>query len=172
MSRNVSVRSDIALVAIDLMERVVMAPARPHSGLDVVTRTIVLAEALRAKGGHVVWVRSERPTPTQPPGSDLVPLARPQPEDLIVVKRTWGAFTATGLHERLQARGVTTLWLTGIATSNGVESTGRAADELGYRLVFVEDAMTAPVEGEHEHSVSVIFPRLGNVVRHSQLIGD
>jgi nicotinamidase-related amidase len=160
----------VALIAVDLMARIVAAPGHPHRGHDVLKRSVLLAQALRARGGHVVWVRSERPDSAQPSGSDLADEIKPHADDLLVVKRTWGAFTATGLHEELQQRGVTTLWLAGIATSYGVESTGRAADELGYQLVFVEDAMTAPHENEHHHSVSVIFPKLGQVLQHQHLL--
>jgi nicotinamidase-related amidase len=84
--------------------------------------------------------------------------------DLEVAKRTIGAFQGTGLDERLRERGVTTLVFGGIATNLGVESTARAAADLGYELVFVEDAMAAFTAAEHEASVRLDFPRLGTVV--------
>jgi nicotinamidase-related amidase len=158
-----------ALVLIDLMERIVALPLEPRKGTEVLAAAEEAAGAFRAAGAPVVLVRVERPSVAeQPPGSGLVPgLARPG--DLEVVKRTVGAFQGTGLDERLRERGVTTLVFGGIATNLGVESTARAAADLGYGLVFVEDAMAAFTAAEHEASVRLDFPRLGTVTRSSDL---
>lgn len=85
------------------------------------------------------------------------------------MKRTIGGFQGTGLDDRLRQLGVTTLAFGGIATNLGVESTARAAGDLGYDLVFVEDAMAAFTAAEHEASVRLDFPRLGSVVRAAEL---
>lgn len=158
-----------ALVLVDLMERVVALPLEPRGGAEVLAVAEELATAFRRAGALVVLVRVERPAVTeQPPGSGLVPgLLRDG--DVEVVKRTVGAFQGTGLDERLRARGVTTLVFGGIATNLGVESTARAADDLGYDLVFVEDALAALTAAEHEASVRLDFPRLGTVTRSTDL---
>ncbi|MEU2227304.1 isochorismatase family protein [Streptomyces sp. NPDC018347] len=158
-----------ALVLVDLMERVVALPLGPRGGAEVLAVAEELATAFRRAGALVVLVRVERPAVTeQPPGSGLVPgLLRDG--DLEVVKRTVGAFQGTGLDERLRARGVTTLVFGGIATNLGVESTARAAADLGYDLVFVEDALAALTAAEHEASVRLDFPRLGTVTRSTDL---
>ena len=74
--------------------------------------------------------------------SDLVPELNRQPQDLTVTKRTWGAFTNTGLEEYLKRRGVTQVAIAGIATGIGVESTARNAYELGFNVILAVDAMT------------------------------
>ena len=51
----------------------------------------------------------------------------------------------------------------GIATNMGVESTARAAHDLGYELVFAEDAMTSMSAEMHAFPVKSIFPRMGRV---------
>ncbi len=89
--------------------------------------------------------------------------------DLEVVKRTIGGFQGTDLDRRLREHGVRTLVFGGIATNLGVESTARAAADLGYDLVFVEDAMAAFTAAEHEASVRLDFPRLGTVTRAPEL---
>ncbi|MFI9804794.1 isochorismatase family protein [Streptomyces sp. NPDC052301] len=153
-----------ALILVDLMERVVALPLEPRNGTEVLSRAEELASAFRAAGAPVVLVRVERPSvPEQPPGSGLVP-GLLHGGDLEVVKRTLGGFHGTGLDERLRERGVTTLVFGGIATNLGVESTARAAADLGYDLVFAEDAMAALTAAEHEASVRLDFPRLGAVV--------
>lgn len=50
-----------------------------------------------------------------------------------------------------------------MATSLGVESTGRAAYDLGYNVTFAADAMTDPDPRAHDHSLGVTFPRFGEV---------
>jgi nicotinamidase-related amidase len=158
-----------ALVLIDLMDRIVALPLAPHSGQHVLDASLGLARVFRAAAAPVVAVRVHRSgAREQPPGSDLVAEAA-KAADLVVVKRTVGAFQDTELHARLQERGVTTLVLAGIATNMGVESTARAAADLGYGLVFVTDAMSALTAPEHEAAVALDFPRFGTVVDASQV---
>ncbi|MBC6457721.1 isochorismatase family protein [Actinomadura sp. HBU206391] len=160
-----------AFVAIDLQVRIVGRETAPHTGADVVRQCMRLAEAFREKGGHVVIVQAERPgEETQPPGSELVSEMAPQAGDLLITKHTWGAFHDTGLHEQLRRRGVTTLALAGIATNFGVESTARAADEHGYRLLLVEDAMAGLDAGDHAFAITRIFPVLGTVCSTDELL--
>jgi nicotinamidase-related amidase len=61
----------------------------------------------------------------------------------------------------LRQRGVTQVFLTGVATSLGVESTARSAYDHGYNVVLVVDAMTDRDADAHRHSVEKILPRLG-----------
>ena len=72
-----------------------------------------------------------------------------------------GAFIGTSLHDYLRQRGVTQIFLTGIASSSGMESTARSAYDYGYNVVLVVDAMTDRDADAHRHSVDKIFPRLG-----------
>jgi nicotinamidase-related amidase len=79
----------------------------------------------------------------------------------MVTKKTWGAFTNTNLHAHLKGLGVTQIVLAGVATSIGVESTARHAHELGFHVALAVDAMTDRNLDAHNHSVTRIFPRLG-----------
>ncbi|TDD68616.1 isochorismatase family protein [Jiangella aurantiaca] len=156
--------SATALVLVDLMDRIVGQPLAPRSGTDVVATARELAAGFRAAGAAVVLIRVERPgVAEQPPGSDLV-AGLVSDGDIVVVKRTIGGFYGTELHEQLQARGVSTLVFGGIATNLGVESTARAASDLGYDLVFVAEAMTALTAPEHDAAVGLNLPRFGTVV--------
>ncbi|MEU2423673.1 isochorismatase family protein [Streptomyces sp. NPDC007851] len=153
-----------ALVLVDLMDRIVALPLEPRKGTDVLHTAEELAAAFRTAGAPVVLIRVERPSlAEQPPGSALVAGLRKE-GDLEIVKRTIGGFQGTDLDARLRRLGVTRLVFGGIATNLGVESTARAAADLGYDLVFVEDAMAALTAPEHEASVRLDFPRLGTVV--------
>ncbi|GAA4056882.1 isochorismatase family protein [Streptomyces shaanxiensis] len=153
-----------ALVLVDLMDRIVALPLEPRKGTEVLLTCEELASTFRSAGATVVLIRVERPGAEQPPGSGLV-AGLLKDGDIEIVKRTIGGFQGTGLDERLRERGLTTLVFAGIATNLGVESTARAAADLGYDLVFVEDAMTAFTAAEHEASVRLDFPRLGSVAQ-------
>jgi nicotinamidase-related amidase len=152
-----------ALVLIDLMPRIIALPLAPYTGDEVLARCSRLAEAFRAKDLPVVLVRVERPgLAEQPPGSELVD-GLVQDGDVVVVKRTIGAFHGTDLHERLREAGASTLVLGGLVTTMGVESTARAASDHGYDLEFVHDAMSGLAADEHTFTVERIFPRFGAV---------
>jgi nicotinamidase-related amidase len=92
-----------------------------------------------------------------PDWTELVPELGQQPGDCTITKQRAGAFIGTSLHESLRQRSVTQVFLAGVVTSLGVESTARSAYDLGYNVVLVIDAMT----DAHHHSVETVFPRLG-----------
>src|SRR5664279_2015205 len=162
--------SRTALVVIDLQRGIVQIPAAPRPAADVVARAAQMARALRAAGGTVVLVRvtpspdlkdSLKPITDAPPRaaatpppewSELMPELKPEPNDILITKRQWGAFYGTELDLQLRRRGVDTIILCGISTSIGVESTARDAFERSYNQIFVEDAMGARDPEEHRHN--------------------
>ena len=160
-----------ALVVIDLQQGIVSYPtAHPIAG--VVGNAAALCDAFRRHGLPVVLVnvtagpagRTEqgRSLGELPPGwADFVPALKQQPSDHVVTKRTWGAFTGTGLDAHLKGLGVTQVVVAGVATSIGVESTARHAHELGFHVTLAVDAMTDLSLDAHDHSLTRIFPRLG-----------
>lgn len=160
-----------ALIVIDLQKGIAGLPAVHPIG-EIVSRTARLARAFRQRGLPVVFVnvsgrapgRTEAGFPNfsfPPDWTDLVPELGQQPGDYLVTKQRVGAFIGTSLHETLHQRGVTQVFLTGVATSLGVESTARSAYDYGYNVVLVVDAMTDRDSDAHRHSVEKIFPRLG-----------
>ncbi|ADU69093.1 isochorismatase family protein [Pantoea sp. At-9b] len=160
-----------ALIVIDLQHGIVALPV-VHDPKVVIERCKRLTDAFRAHDLPVVLVnvaggapgRNEQARHGGELPADwavLVPEMTPQPGDLSVTKKTWGAFHNTGLHEQLQQRGVTQVVVCGIATSIGVESTARQAYELGYNVTLATDAMTCLNADTHQNSVERIFPRLG-----------
>lgn len=166
-----------ALVMIDLQHGNVARELAPYPAEQVVANSVRLADAWRAAGAAIVYVRvsvmelqpheADRALPglkvVPPNPSELVPEANVQPGDFVVVKRQWGAFHATELDQILRRRGIKDIILTGIATNIGVESTARVAHDLGYDLVFAEDAMSSIGEGVHKFAVENMFPLMGRV---------
>jgi nicotinamidase-related amidase len=160
-----------ALVLIDL-QKGVMARPTVHPASDVIAKAAQLARAFRERQLPVVLVnvtgmapgRTEavRPNFAFPPDwTELVPELEQHGTDYVVSKQRVGAFHGTSLDGYLRGRGVTQIFLAGISTSLGVESTGRSAYDLGYNVVFVVDAMTDRDGESHQHSIEKIFPRIG-----------
>lgn len=162
-----------ALIVIDLQKGIVEVPA-VHPVAEIIGRAARLARAFRARGLPVVLVNVtggapgrtdfRRPGFTYPDGwTDLVPDLGRHPDDHLVSKQRLGAFIGTDLDGYLRQRGVTQVFLAGVATSLGVESTARSAFDLGYNVVLVSDAMTDRSVEAHQACVERIFPRLGEI---------
>ena len=167
-----------ALIVVDLQRAITAFPA-VHPVAEIAANAGRLAAAFRERGLPVVLVtaagrapgRSERaramaaagatpPAPTTD-ALELLPELGAASDDILVVKRTWGAFTGTGLDGMLRDRGVTQVVVAGVATTMGVESTARQAHELGYHVALAIDAMTDASLEAHEGSVTRLLPALG-----------
>jgi nicotinamidase-related amidase len=174
-----------ALVLIDLQKAIVSRPTAPHTASDVVVNSAALVSAFRKAGQPIVIVNvipGERPASSRsdfrmPPmqfqkeWAEIVPEIEVKDNDILITKHTWNAFHNTALDEKLKEQGVTGIVMAGIATSIGVEGTARAAYERGYNLTFASDAMTDMNEKAHENSLTVIFPRIGEVDTTHAIVG-
>ncbi len=169
-----------ALIVVDLQRGIVGLPAIHPIG-DIIERARVLAETFRERGQPVALVnvvggapgRTEQPrrTGTRPDGwTDLIPELNRQPGDIVVTKRTWGAFASTDLDARLKAIGVTQVVIIGVATGTGVESTARQAYEQGFNVALAIDAMTDTRPEAHDYSIKNVFPRLGETCTSQEVI--
>jgi nicotinamidase-related amidase len=169
-----------ALIVIDLQKGIVGLPLT-HLPAPIIERSRALADAFRRKGLPVVLVNVAGGAPGRteqqrrlgdlpPDWADLVPELNRQPSDHLVTKKTWGAFTNTGLEAHLKGLGVTQVVVCGIATSIGVESTARQAHEAGFNVALAVDAMTDMRPDAHDHSIAVIFPRLGETGTTQQIL--
>ncbi len=169
-----------ALIIIDLQAGIVAYPT-VHPVGEVVAHARELLDAFRRRGLPVVLVnvaggapgRTERPrlAASLPAGwTDLIPELDRQPDDILVTKRTWGAFASTDLDRQLKARGVTQVVVAGVATGTGVESTARQAYEQGFNVTLAIDAMTDTRAEAHAWSVEQVFPRLGETGTSREII--
>ena len=174
-----------ALVLIDLQNAIVGMNPVPHTAAQVVENSRKLAEAFRAKGSPVVYVRvdlndflklpADQPTnlgdkPLPAAASEIAASAGFQPGDILTTKRHWGAFAGTDLEQQLRSRGVDTVVLTGISTNAGVESTARQGTGLGFAFVLVEDACSSQNAEHHRFAFENIFPRLTRVRSTSEVL--
>ena len=95
-----------------------------------------------------------------PGWTDIVPELGQQASDLAITKHAPGAFGDTPLAAVLRERGVSQVVVVGVATSNGVEATARAAFDLGFNVTLPIDAITDVDAPAHDHCVHRIFPRI------------
>ena len=169
-----------ALIVVDLQKGIVAFPTVHPIG-EVVQHAAALADAFRRHGLPVVLVNVTGGAPGRPEQAprrtafpadwaDLVPELNQQPQDHAVTKKTWGAFTNTGLDELLKKLSVTQVVVAGVATSIGVESTARQAHEFGFNVTLATDAMTDMNIDAHGNSVTRIFPRLGETGTSSEIV--
>jgi nicotinamidase-related amidase len=170
-----------AVVVIDLQKGIAMLPGAPHPTPTVVANCARLLATARRVGAQPVLVHvggsldgadrlrqtADQPmraaAPPLPDWSDFIPELDRQPNDIVILKRQWGAFYGTDLDLQLRRRGLATIVLCGVASEFGVESTARDAYERGYEQVFAADAMTGRNAESHANAVERIFPRMGRV---------
>ncbi len=170
-----------AVVIMDLQQVLRHLPAQPYSLDEVVAAAARLAAAGRTAGATIFFVKigrepdhldslrpdadRSRPVSRQPREAyDFLPgIGGPEPGDIVITKRQWGAFYGTDLELQLRRRGLDTMVMAGGATNYVVESTAREAFERGFRLVFPRDAMTGLAADEHQMTLERIFPQIGRV---------
>jgi nicotinamidase-related amidase len=178
-----------AIVVIDLQKGIVGFPGTPHAAQVVIANAVAVLEAARDAGAQPILVHVGRSPDGRdglnltcdepmraggampPDWSELIPELSRQPNDVVILKRQWGAFYGTDLELQLRRRGLTTIVLCGIATEIGVESTARDAYERGFEQIFAEDAMTGRSAEGHANSVGNIFPRMGRVRSTAEIVG-
>ena len=175
-----------SLVLIDLETGTLGGQLAPYSANDVVKQCASLAASFRAQRALVAYLRvdlqdmlhlptdSSTHNPNASPlpisSSKLVPECGYQEGDFLITKRQWGGFYGTELDQQLRRRGIKTIVLGGVATNIGVESTARAAFDLGYEVVFAEDAMSSFTTEMHRFAMQHIFGLMGRVRQSSEIV--
>ena len=98
------------------------------------------------------------------PMSNVVDELKPSAEDTVIKKATFSPFSFTSIEETLRSLGVDTLVFTGLATSQCVETTARAASERGYGVVHIYDAQADYDHNTHEASLLASRGVCGGIV--------
>ncbi|MGJ0389222.1 isochorismatase family protein [Microbacterium sp. CGR1] len=172
--------STTALVVVDVQAGT-LPNARAVSAEDLVSHVGSLVEAFRDSDRLVAFVVS---TGTAVGATEYGPGGRVWPEgfaelapgianregESVHPRAGWSAFAGTSLLEELTARQITDVVVAGLATTFGVESTARAAADLGLSVVVVSDAVSDPDPSGHERSLTRVFPALGRVRTTSEVL--
>ncbi len=189
-----------ALVVVD-MQNAFMLPGVAHT-LCPMAREIVpninrLAQAVRAAGGAVVFIKTTFTEETLASWSVFYELSRAEqtakrvaaltanskghelwaglevrPHDLIVEKKRFSAFIqgSSNLAEVLRARGLDTILVTGTVTGVCCESTARDAMMLNFKTIMVSDGNAAMTDEEHNASLAAFYLAFGDVMSTDMLI--
>ena len=85
------------------------------------------------------------------PGHSLWPELDVAQQDLVLIKRRFGAFVpgSSDLHVRLQERGIDTLIISGTLSHVCCEATARDAIMMNYKVFFIADACATLTDAEH-----------------------
>ncbi len=121
-----------------------------------------LLDAAREVGVTVVY-STDRHTPEDselkkwPPHSmegtkwsEIVTELKPQPGDLDLSKTTYSGFQSSDIDAQLRARGIESLYITGLHTDCCCRHTSGDAFQKGFDLVWVTDALQAFTDEAHE----------------------
>ena len=101
---------------------------------------------------------------------DFAPGFEPRADELIVSGRLGAsAFAASNLDALLRFHGIDTLLLAGYVLHVCVESTLRAAHDLGYRAIVVEDACAAFTSAQRAHVLEHVVHHFGASVSVDEL---
>jgi ureidoacrylate peracid hydrolase len=189
-----------ALVVIDMQNNWVMEgqPGYAPGCVDIVPNINRLARALRAGGGHVVWVQMDGSPKAQADwqrfrdffpaeelyrrwsealtpgglGFELWAGLDVEPGDACVVKTRYSAFIqgASDLEELLRARGVDTVIVVGTATNVCCESTARDANMLNFKTIMVSDGNATRSDAEHNATLSNLFGLFADVMTTDEIV--
>ena len=189
-----------ALVVVD-MQNAFMLPGVAHALCPMAEKIVPninrLAQAVRATGGTVVWIKTtfhdqalkdwstyfEMVTPEQgakriaalTPGSkghELWPTLDVRSEDLIVEKNRFSAFIqgSSDLADVLRSRGLDTTLITGTVTNVCCESTARDAMMLNFKTIMVTDGNAAVTDEDHNGSLRAFYLMFGDIASTDMLI--
>ncbi len=103
---------------------------------------------------------------------EIIDEIKPKAGELVINKRTQGAFASSGIETVLRSLGVETIVVTGVSTNNCVETTAREASDRGFGVVMVSDA-TGTCSEEMQSTTMKGFSRLwGRVASTEEVIAE
>jgi nicotinamidase-related amidase len=149
---------------------------------DMLPRVRKVIDAARSAGMPVIWIRVDFSAGRYPryptrggfckniaaeyeggkvlrPGAwgyEIAEEVAPQKGDMVIGKRHMSAFAGSNLHEVLEAKGITDIALTGVATSYVVTATSWDALLYGYSNIVIEDCCTTHNEKAQEAAINTL----------------
>lgn len=135
-----------ALLVLDVQVGLVHGQERLWRCAELLHTLNTLMERARDAGAPIYLARhvgmAGSPFAADSPLTALAPELQLQGTETVFEKRRPNAFVLTGLAESLRERGVTGLVVSGLKTQYCVDSTCRAARDLGFDTVLVADGHT------------------------------
>ena len=135
-----------ALLILDMQAGLFHGPDKPRAGDALLDTLNSLLSKARKAGAPVFLARHVGPpgSPIEPasPLTQLVQELRLQGDEVIFEKNRPNAFAMTDLADRLKACGSQGVVIAGMKTQYCVDSTCRAARDLGFDAVLIADGHT------------------------------
>jgi nicotinamidase-related amidase len=101
---------------------------------------------------------------TGSPEAGNAPALTPKPGDLVVRNTRFGAFSTSDIAAELEARGIRTLVLAGVATGAVVVTTALEASDRDFEVIVLRDLVADPDPSVQAAVLDGILPRIGRVV--------
>ncbi|MEE4377186.1 MAG: cysteine hydrolase family protein [Candidatus Competibacteraceae bacterium] len=142
--------SNTALVLVDIQNDYFDDGRWPvDKMLEVSANASRLLNFARRKGHSIIHVRHEIPSDDAPffrpgtHGAEIHPSVTPHEGELVILKHRPNSFQETSLHQDLETKRITDIVICGAMSQMCIDSTARAATDLGYAVTVVEDACGA-----------------------------
>ncbi|EGP4916670.1 cysteine hydrolase [Enterococcus faecium] len=180
--------SKTAFVAIDMQKGIVNnGTLSPHTAQSILTNNDLLVRTLKRTAALKVLVNVDISTfPYLSQQTDMGGMTASVPPEftdlllkdslkdtnnmLTITKYNPSAFFGTSLDLQLRRRGIETIILSGVATTNGVYATALDAFQHGYHIVLAEDACSDRDKESHQLFIKKIFPKTARVRSTKQII--
>ncbi|MHA0851217.1 isochorismatase family protein [Serratia marcescens] len=140
--------------------------AARQAGMPVIHATLQLSPDYRELGRKPFGLRGAIPKAgtwqKQDKGWQFYPPFAPRSNEFVISGRAGAsAFAASDLDNYLRGQGITRLYLAGYATHVCIESTLRAAHDLGYEPVILSDATAAFTAQQQQHVLNDVVHHFG-----------
>ena len=180
--------SKTAFVAIDMQKGIVNnGTLSPHTEQSILSNNDLLVRTLKRTAALKVLVNVDISTfPYLSQQTDMGGMTASVPPEftdlllkdslkdtdnmLTITKYNPSAFFGTSLDLQLRRRGIETIILSGVATTNGVYATALDAFQHGYHVVLAEDACSDRDKESHQLFIKKIFPKTARVRSTKQII--
>jgi len=178
-----------ALVIIDIQNDYFPGGAMALEGSDAAAANAgLLLARFRARGLPVIHVQHLMARPNAgylmpgTPGAEIHARVAPQPGEPVVTKRYPNAFRDTGLLATLQGVGADRLVVAGMMTHMCVDTTVRAAFDLGFKSTLAHDACatralsfgaaTVPAEQVHTSFIAALHGLFADARATDTIVAD
>jgi len=96
----------------------------------------------------------------------------PAGDEIVINKTASGVFSSTNIHYVLGNLGISSLYVVGVYTNECVETTVRAACDLGYLVTMVDDCCATQTPELHEASLKTLKNRYARIVDTAEALKD
>ncbi len=141
--------AETALLVIDVQKGIFSRPTPVYGEEELLNNINSLIELFSRSDAKTYFIQHSNQKFLQY-GSvnwEFHPALQISENDLIIHKTHGNAFEDTILQEELDSRGIRTIVITGLVTNGCVRATSIAGNELGYRVILVEDGHSSYIRG-------------------------